>query len=438
MRARDGLACAAALASALSSQWRSAAWHRRRQRQALLRQLRFAAAHVPFYRRLVAERRIDIAALRDGDTLPALPVLRRDDIQREPDAFLSQAGDRQAWRESHTSGSLGRPLVTWFDPGCWAQVKYALKARWLLNAGFRPGSRVAIVDDVPAAQLEAHARRFALPAERRVGGRRYLSVFEPPERHLPAYRAFRPHFIYCFPSYFAALAAHWDEAMRAHVPLRALLTSGESLPPALRARLEAVFGAPVLDAYGSTEFKDIAWQCPDGEGYHVNMESVAVEIVDDDGCSVSPGAAGEVVVTSLTNRAMPLLRYGTEDRAIRLDGPCRCGRGLERLAAVEGRRVDYLPIPELGLVSPYELTTGLSTNPEIAQFKIVQQADRSLEVLVVLRPGANGESLQAVRAVVEVCVRHRVPVAVRAVASIPRDASGKHRAIELRARAESP
>jgi len=431
MRAGEAMRCAAALASALRSQWSMTAALRERQRRALIAQVHQAVRHVPFYRAAYAAQGIIADALQRLEDVARLPILRRAQIREQPDAFLSEQGDRRAWQESHTSGSMGRPLITWFDPDCWRQVKYALKARWLINAGFRPWHRVAVVDDVPAEELPAHATRLRVTGERWFGARRYLSVFEAPARHLEAYAAFRPHYIYCFPSYFAELANVWTEALRRRVPLRALITSGESMSPALRRRVGEVFGVPVLDVYGATEFKDIAWQCGNAAEYHVNMESVLVEIVDEEGRAVPDGTTGEIVVTSLTNRAMPLIRYATEDRAARLPGACACGRGLERLSAVEGRIVDYLRLPGGDVVSPYQLTTGLSTHRDVRHFKIVQRDAKTLEVAIVLRNDANGDTLDAVRDEIERCVKRQMAVRVRQVASIPRDASGKHRAVEL-------
>ena len=180
--------------------------------------------------------------------------------------------------------------------------------------------------------------------------RQYLSVFEHPELHVPALLAQAPHYIYGLPSYFSALEPVWDDQMRRQIPLRALMTSGEWLNPGLRERLQRTFAVPVLDVYGSTEFKEIAWQCRKGSGYHINMESVIVEIVDEQGKAVAPGEEGEILVTSLTNRAMPLIRYATGDRGRALEGRCPCWRGLERLERIEGRVSDYLRIPERGLV----------------------------------------------------------------------------------------
>ena len=428
------LSCGWSLADAGISQWRAPAALRERQRRALITQFRHALATVPFYRRQYQAAGLDENSIQTLGDLAKLPRVSRDDIQGNPDLFLTtlwRLGDPSEWYESHTSGSMGKPLQTWFDPECWWQVKYALKARALLAAGIAPYHRVAIVDDVPSEDLERHTSSMALWGEQAFGGRRYLSVFDSPESHAETYARFRPHAIYCFPSYFLELSRFWNASLRRQVPLRALITSGETLPDAARRQLEETFGVPVIDVYGNTEVKDIAWRCRSGHGYHVNMESVLVEILDANGRPAANGKPGEVLVTALTNRAMPLIRYATEDIAVRLPGECPCGRGLERLAMIQGRIADYLPIPAHGNLSPYNLTTALSTHQAVMHFQITLRAGERLEAAVVLRPDAKPDALQSVEQILRQRIGPGFPVKVSAVASIPRDASGKHRAIRV-------
>ncbi len=432
MDAHDALACAAQLVGALGSQWRDTSTQRARQSRALVAQLRHASSQVAFYRSSWRQAGVDLASLKSMEDLSRLPIVRRRQIQEQPEAFLAEGGDRRRWRRSKTSGSTGQPLVTWFDPACWRQAKYVLKTRRLLACGWRPGQRIAIIEALAPDALTRHARNQRLPGERWLRGRRYLSVFEPPERHIPSLIAWAPRYLYGLPSYFAALAPLWDASLRQRIPLRAVMTSGEWLSPGMRERLERVFDVPVLDVYGSTEFKELAWQCLEGRGYHVNMDSVIVETVDEAGRPVAPGETGEVVVTSLTNRAMPLIRYATGDRARRLTGSCPCGRGLERLERVEGRCADYLHLPDRGVVSPYELTTAIEAHPELLQYKVIQVAFDALRIEVVLRRGADGLVLSRIRRDVLGCVRNQMAVEVAAVASIPQEPSGKRHPVEVR------
>ncbi len=426
MRLPEMYTCIRFLLSALRSQWSSAASLSRHQSTKLQNQLLFASQKVPYYQR--AYRDIDIQAV----DLSKLPILRRETIQRNPDDFLATTGSRHAWKESHTSGSMGKPLVTYFDPNCWWQTKYALKARWLINSGFRPWHRVVIVDDVDTDQLDTHTKELSLWGEPFFIKRQYISVFQSPEAHLSIYEKTKPHFIYGFPSYFLELAHCWDDHSRTKIPLKALISSGETLNPKNRLAIEKAFGVPVIDIYGSTELKDIAWRCPQGNSYHINMESVFVEILDKNGNPTKAGEPGEVVVTSLTNRAMPLIRYATEDIAVKTSTPCDCGRGLASLAYIEGRIAEYLPIPGIAAVSPYQLTTTLSHFKDISQFKITLVKGESLEVQVVLKEDTHEHTLKDITYQIETKIEQTLPVRVHSVSHIERNASGKHRPFEFK------
>jgi phenylacetate-CoA ligase len=430
MRIRELIRCTSLLGACMQSEWQHPAHLRRHQCQLLVDQIRFAQTHVPFYRNAYAAAGLTAGSVTSLADLAKLPIVRREQVQLQPDAFLAETGDRERWRSSKTSGSTGRPLVTWFDPGTWRQVKGVLKARRLLAWGWRPGERLVVVDAIDPAEISAHAQLQSLPGERWLGARTYLSIFEPPEKHVAHYRAIQPNAILAFPSYFMELAKVWDADLRQRVPLRALMTSSEWIHPSMRKRLQQEFGVPILDVYGSNEFKEIAWQCHKG-GYHVNMESLVVEVLGEDGLPAASGMPGDVVVTSLTNKAMPLIRYATGDRAIQLGDLCQCGRGLQRLDRIEGRVADYLRIPGVGLLSPYELTTAVETQPGVLQYKICQLTQDRLVVRVVLKPGVPSEVAEAVCAALTEKVGGKMQVTVEQVLSIARAPSGKARCVEI-------
>jgi phenylacetate-CoA ligase len=427
MSARALLPAAGDFLRALRSEWYPAERLQAEQQERLLEQLRHAYTHVPFYRRRWPQDPVEI--LRSG-AFGALPLVRRETVQACPEDFLAETGDRSTWQRSKTSGSTARPLESWLDARAWQQCKYSLKFRRLLASGWRPGHRVCIVEAVAAEALAEHADSYALPGERWLQPRRYLSLFEPTESHLEHYRSFRPHHIYAPMSYLAGLARLWSEADRRRIPLHTLQTSGEWFHPETRRRVSERFGVPVLDVYGSTEFKEIAWQCRELTGYHVNMESVLVEVLDERGAPAPAGTAGEVVVTSLTNRAMPLIRYVTGDRAAARAGVCDCGRESLRLDAFEGRTVDVLALPDGRRISPYALTTAVETCPGVLQYRIVQLERDRLDVPIVL-PGASESALAALRTTLAGVVGPAVKVDVRVVSDLPREPSGKCRPVAM-------
>src|SRR5690606_36464707 len=104
--------------------------------------------------------------------------------------------------------------------------------------------------------------------------------------------------------------------------------------------------ARVLDTYGCQEAGKLALACPEGR-YHVCVESVLLEIIDDAGAPVGPGGEGWVVITSLFNYATPFIRYRLGDRAVAGDGePCPCGRTLPVIARILGCARNMLVMPD--------------------------------------------------------------------------------------------
>jgi phenylacetate-CoA ligase len=132
-----------------------------------------------------------------------------------------------------------------------------------------------------------------------------------------------------------------------------------------------VFGVEVSDNYGSTE-AFLAWECPLGS-YHINAEHVIVEIVDENGHPVAPGKLGRVLVTTLHNRLMPLIRYEIGDYAFAAANGCRCGRTLPCIGAVGGRDINLFFDREGKRFTPWPLFRPLLEREWIRQDQIVQR-----------------------------------------------------------------
>ena len=122
----------------------------------------------------------------------------------------------------------------------------------------------------------------------------------------------------------------------------ATLESGE---PELRAACRDLWGVPLHDVYSANELGYIALQCPESEQYHVMSECALVEVIDGDGRPCRPGETGRLVLSSLHNYAMPLLRYEIGDYA-EVGDQCPCGRGLPLLNRIAGRERNMLVLPD--------------------------------------------------------------------------------------------
>jgi phenylacetate-CoA ligase len=194
-----------------------------------------------------------------------------------------------------------------------------------------------------------------------------------------------PDYLLTYPSNAAALAQHFLDHQIRLQNLCQVRTFGETLDPRLRPLCKAAWQVPVVDNYSSQEVGYIALQCPESEVYHVQSESLLVEVIDDAGAACGPGQVGRVVVSTLQNFAMPLLRYEIGDYAEVGQG-CGCRRGLPVLQRILGRQRNMFRLPSGKLIWPSLLLDGDAIPPaaaSIRQYQIIQRTIDRLEVRVV-------------------------------------------------------
>jgi phenylacetate-CoA ligase len=364
---RDSIRIATQLASAGRSQWWPEDRIRRHQDQSLLDTLRFAIERVPHYRDLGLEAN-QITSAAD---LEQFPVLTKSTLQENQLRLLADDVTLGACKTSTTSGSTGEPTTSAFDRNTWLLCKYTLKIRRLLAYGVGIGKRVLLVSEMHPEEIAESSRVFGSGL---LFGQRYVSIHQPVSHGLREIRSFRPHAIYAFPSYLAELLEYCERRQEALPGLGTIFTSSEVLTEGLRQRLMNAFSADVCDVYGNTEFKEVAWQCR-SKRYHVNFESTWVETIDE-----AEDGFGTVLLTTLVNRAMPLIRYRVGDRVRIGTGECDCGRNGPWLAAVSGREVDMLILADGRRLSPYLLTSIIELDPAIRRYQIVQSSPSELTV----------------------------------------------------------
>jgi phenylacetate-coenzyme A ligase PaaK-like adenylate-forming protein len=343
-------------------------------------------------------------ALRDAELPLALqspaPVSKHE-MREAGDAALRDGRASPSWFSSRSSGSSGEPFRVYYDARAWSMLKYLVKARSRRAAGMRWTDSVAILDAIS----EASEGRAALERAARV---RRISVFRAPAEMAAMLAAYQPAAVYGLPSALLEIA-HAIENGAPPVRTRRIFTSGELLTGHARRSIAAAFGASLYDVYGTSETKEIAWECAAGSR-HVSADVVQIEILDHRDAPVPVGTEGEIVVTLLVNRAMPLLRYRTGDRGALLSAACSCGRATPLLGVVSGRTADTLEFQDGTTRSPYQLTMALEQIPGLAQYQITQEERGLLRVKVVADARAD---LAVLRASIADALRLELPSEVR-------------------------
>lgn len=409
------------------SQW----WPPQALQQLRARKLRRLLCHFgdasTYYRRWFDANGVDVRRDDPFAVLAAMPVLDKGDLRAHSRDLAPERVPGGA-RTMTTSGSTGEPMTFRVDRRREAYDKAARMRshRWF---GVEPGDPEVYIWGAPIA----NRRQDRLRSIRDLFvNDLLLSAFDlSPERmehYLRRIEAFNPVCVFGYPSSIA-LICEWaaDRVLRPPLGrLKAVFVTGEVLDAQQRLAIESFFQVPVANGYGGRESGLCAHQCPEG-GMHVTSEHVILEILDEEGRSLEPGQVGEIVVTNLDNLATPFIRYRTGDIGVLMDDPCPCGRGLEVLADVRGRRTDHLVAADGSLRHALAAIYVLRGIEDIRQFQIRQRADRSID-LHVAPHGSLREQVRT-RAVtgIQRCVGTSLPIRIHLTDRIVAQASGKYR-----------
>jgi len=330
------------------------------------------------------------------EALPELPFRVKAELREAYPFGLLQVPLEQCIRIHASSGTRGKATIVAYtraDLALWADCC----ARALAGAGAGPGTLVHVAYGyglfTGGLGLHYGAERLGCTVVPASGGNT--------PRQAQLLEDLGAEILCCTPSYALAIADHVSEPAR--LRLRAGLHGAEPWTEALREAIEGALGLSALDIYGLSEVigPGVAAECIEGRnGAHVNEDHFLVEVVDPaSGEPLEDGQVGELVFTTLTKEALPLLRYRTGDLASVSREPCVCGRTLARMSRVVGRTDDMLIIRGVN-VFPSEIERTLLAIPELApHYQLLVERPGHLDELTVeveLRPGRpGGERLQA-------------------------------------------
>src|ERR1051326_611286 len=183
----------------------------------------------------------------------------------------------------------------------------------------------------------------------------------------------RPRLIVAYAQAIYELARFAEREQISVAPQRAVLTSAGTLYPFMREKISQVFRCEVYNLYGSREVSDMAWELPGLKGLWAPPWANYIEIVDEKGAAVPAGTEGNIVVTSLTNYAMPLVRYYIGDRGALLPEE-ESPQGVQMLSHVSGRTVDIFRRNDQTLVDGEYFTHLLYFRPWVWKFQVVQKS----------------------------------------------------------------
>jgi phenylacetate-CoA ligase len=353
--------------------------------------IKHASDKVPFYRKRYSDAGVGPNDIVDVSSITKLPLIEKKELRATPlHERTAMSINVASCISRKTSGSTGTPFEILEDPYS-AATRDAMFLQWLWAYGVRPLDRICrLIPPALSSQSETRLADMsgAWGCIRRTRSRR-LSLADDIPVHLKFFSKWKPKVLIAPPSYLKALMK-FSEERGCSANFELVVTSGEILDGSTRARIGEKLQAEVYDYYGTEETGPLAWECPGHMGYHIGIESSAVEFLRN-GEPVASGESGEICATSFHRMATPIIRYSTGDMGRPLEGECSCGRGLPLMSQVEGRVMDFIVTADGRLISPYSIMSVLEALPGVDQYKVVQRRDFSIELL--LRTTKRDESI---------------------------------------------
>ncbi len=300
--------------------------------------------HVPFYRKKFEELKIDYDKFRSLDDLRRLPFTSKQDLRDNYPYGLFAVPLRDVVRIHSSSGTTGLATVVGYsknDIKNWSN----LVARILTGAGVTAEDVIQI-----AFGYGLFTGGFGLHyGAERLGASVIPISAGNTKRQIQIMQDFKTTALVCTPSYALIIA---DTLMEMGInpnglSLRVGLFGAEPWSEAMRREINEKLGIVATDNYGLSEIMGpgVAGECQECNGLHINEDHFLLEVIDPDTLEpVAPGEVGELVVTTLTKEAFPMIRYRTRDLTRLISEPCPCGRTLMRMHRIMGRSDDMLII----------------------------------------------------------------------------------------------
>jgi phenylacetate-CoA ligase len=396
------------------------------QNERLRRLIAHAYEHVPYYRRIMDARQLKPEDIKKREDLPKLPILKREDVKKHARDLVSRAYPKWLLRHGHTSGTTGSPLDFYYDIQiCVVHLAAAWRQKYW--AGMTRGEPYASLQGrviVPLNQLRPPFWR-----KNYLNNQLFLSSFHLKEENLPDYfqelKRAGIQFIEGYPSTLYILALYLNKHGQSF-PLKAVLSSSETLFDYQREAIEKAFQCKMFDFYGMAERAVFATECDHHNGHHLNLDYGITEFIDSSDQPVAAGSLGRIVATSLHNYAMPFLRYQTNDAcALKKESACTCGRGFPLMEDVATKNESIVSLPDGRLISPSVLTHPFKPMHNIVASQIVQEHIDELKIRIVKGEHYRNLDENMLLKAFSDRLGNQIKISIQYVEEIPKEASGK-------------
>jgi len=337
-----------------------------------------AYSTVPYYRETMKRLNLSPSDFRMAADLAKLPIIEREQLQRDPEYFESSSSRRGRDIEVRSGGSTGAPrLVKWNTAAVFQNAGHAERERSIIagKVGRLVGYRESVIASRFGSEQDVQAiyRDYALLPKRTSIQYQQLSLLDPPEHNVQQLNQFRPDVIRSYGSYLGRLF-EWLHSTGTpfHKP-KVVFYDADELPVTARSLITDEFGIEVLSAYQAVEAFKIGFECDRHTGIHLNVDIYPLRFVDDAGTDVEDGSSGQIVVSNLVNSATVLLNYRLGDVARMTGAACLCGRTLPVMSYIEGRTDDWIRLISGESVHPQSVRTLFTDETSVKRYQVIQQ-----------------------------------------------------------------
>jgi len=340
------------------------------------------ARNVPFYRKKFVDLNLDPDQIRSLDDVRRLPFTTKDDVRENYPYGLFAVPLREVVRLQASSGTTGKPTVVGYTKGDvrrWSE----LVARVLVAGGVTKDDVVQIALNYG---LFTGGFGFHYGAER-IGASVIPISSGNTRRQIMIMEDYRATALICTPSYALHLADTLDEMgiNKTALSLRFGLFGSEPWTEETRREIEERLGVQATDNYGLSEITGVAGECLERCGLHINEDHFLAEVVDPETGAVLPeGQRGELVLTTLTKEAFPLVRFRTGDLTTLIGAPCACGRTFRRMTRIPGRSDDMLIIHGVNIFPAQIETLIASTGLADPHYQVVLDRQGHMDQATIL------------------------------------------------------
>lgn len=349
----------------------------------------YCYVNVPYYRNILKDL---FQQDFDFSDFANLPPLRKDQIKDNVSALIPNKFKtpeaRYTLGKFTTSGSTGTPMIVYrtIHNVLFTQALSLRYHLWQQRDLSLTNANIVTTKEDPPEKVASWA------ANLKTGDGYIIDISSNSRDIFDRLLDIQPHYIQTHPSTLKRLIDISLERGEKLTHLKEVRTFGELVEPLIQKKCIEHWQVAMADNYSCEEMGSMAFQCKGKSHYHVQIENVLIEIVDQDGKPCKSGEIGRVLVTQLKNLGMPLLKYELGDMARwSLTGNCDCGRNHPIIESIEGRIRNLVKLPSGDTFHPVFDEEPLLAIASVKQYQFTQKSLESIEVALVCEQKLNAE-----------------------------------------------